>query len=148
MILLTGEDAPLLEQVSAAFTRRDVAHRRIDADDAAAARGNLFQAAFDARADALVVVEPVARKGAEPAAADDVLLREAIAACNGPTVKALFLVTCRAEDDETLRALRRAGVPYLVLRPAPLFEVRPTGVEHALQGRTVLVHEEAAALTD
>jgi hypothetical protein len=49
-------------------------------------------------------------------------LRETISAANAPGVRTEILVTRRAGGDPELRAVRRSGIPYAILRPHPLVE--------------------------
>jgi hypothetical protein len=60
----------------------------------------------------------------------------------------LVLVTSRRDEDPGLRALRQRGVPYIVLRPPPVVDLLPAGVEAALQDHTVLVPAEVSAATE
>ncbi|XYI03914.1 hypothetical protein ACMHYB_30800 [Sorangium sp. So ce1128] len=146
MLLITGEDPVLTEQVCGGLSQRGIAHSRVDAAHATAERGNLFQAALDARATGIAVVEPVAWRGAPPPSPSPSaeLLAAALSATRAPGVTSLLLVTSRQDGDEGLRRVRRDGVPYIVLRPAPLFRVLPLGAERALRDRRVLIPPEVA----
>lgn len=146
MLLITGEDPVLTEQVCDGLSQRGIAHSRVDAAHATAERGNLFQAALDARATGIAVIEPVAWRGAAPPSpspsAD--LLAAALSATRAPGVTSLLVVTSRPDGDEGLRRIQRDGVPYIVLRPAPLFRVLPLGAERALRDRRVLIPPDVA----
>ncbi|AUX43734.1 uncharacterized protein SOCE26_051880 [Sorangium cellulosum] len=147
MLLVTGEDPVLTEQVCDGLSQRSIAHSRVDAAHATAERGNLFQAALDARASGIVVIEPVAWRGATPQPSPSpsaALIAAALSATRAPGVTSLTLVTSRRDDDEGIRRVRRDGAPYIVLRPAPLFRVLPLGAERALRDRRVLIPPEVA----
>lgn len=146
MLLITGEDPVLTEQVCDGLSQRSIAHSRVDAAYATAERGNLFQAALDARATGIMVIEPVAWRGAPPPSPSPSaeLLTAALSATRAPGVTSLLLVTSRRDDDEGIRRLRRDGTPYVVLRPAPLFQVLPRGAERSLRDRRVLIPPDVA----
>lgn len=112
MILVTGND-PAVEDVCAALDRVGRAHRRVDALDA--------EQAWQAGATAVVLVESVPRLDAAARRADRGL-REIISAANAPGVRTAIIVTPRADADPELRAVRRSGIPYAILRPHPLVE--------------------------
>jgi uncharacterized protein YbjT (DUF2867 family) len=66
-------------------------------------------------------------------------LREIIAAANAPGVRSAIIVTPRPDDDAELRAVRRSGIPYTILRP-------PAVVERATDpDASVLVSRELAS---
>jgi hypothetical protein len=145
MLLISGVDPALTEQVCHGLSQRNIAHCRVDPGHATAEHGNLFQAALDARATGLVVLEPLAWRGSPPPAqGGDELLGAALSAARAPGVSSLLLVTQRPDGDGGLRRLRRDGVPYVVLRPAPLFHMLPLDVERSLAARRVLIPAEVA----
>ncbi|WP_437321844.1 hypothetical protein [Sorangium sp. So ce385] len=146
MLLITGEDPVLTEQVCDGLSQRGIAHSRVDAAHATAERGNLFQAALDARATAIAVIEPVPWRGATPPAPSPSagLLAAALSATRAPGVTSLLVVTSRPDGDEGIRRIRRDGAPYIVLRPAPLFRVLPPDAARALGDRRVLIPPEVA----
>lgn len=145
MLLITGDDPVLTEQICEGLSHRGIAHLRVDGEHATAERGNLFQSALDARASGVVLIEPLAWRGAAPPPPpSDELLSAALSATHAPGVTSLLLVTSRRDDDDGLRRLRRDGVPYVVLRPAPLYRLLPSGVEASLEGRRVLVPADVA----
>lgn len=146
MLLITGDDPVLTEQICEGLSHRGIAHLRVPGDHATAERGNLFQSALDARANGIVLIEPLAWRGAAPPPPpSDELLSAALSATHAPGVTSLLLVTSRRDDDNGLRRLRRDGVPYVVLRPAPLFRFLPSGVEALLKDRRVLIPPDVAA---
>jgi hypothetical protein len=136
MLLVAGPDneiaARLCEALAAArtrFERRD----RID-----------FDAAWTARASALLLVEPLARAGqGPPAAGDAAALEDLLRAADAPGVSRILLITPRPDADGGLLRLRRSGAAYVVLRPAPLLDVRAESLD--LAGRRVLVPRALAA---
>jgi hypothetical protein len=137
MLLVAGPDneitARLCEALAAArtrFERRD----RID-----------FDAAWTARASALLLVEPLARAGqGPPAAGDAAALEDLLRAADAPGVSRILLITRRPDADGGLLRLRRSGAAYVVLRPAPLLDVRAESLVD-LAGRRVLVPRALAA---
>jgi hypothetical protein len=143
MLVVTGEDSPLVDRLCRALEDAHVPHRRFAAAEAAE-HGTLFQAAFEQHATAVVLVEPMARIGVSPPAASETLLDAALAATSAPGVGLLVLATARADDDPGLRRVKQRGVPYVVLRAAPLFDLAREH-ELGLGGETVLVPAEAAA---
>lgn len=146
MLLITGDDPVLTEQICEGLSHRGITHLRVAGDYATAERGNLFQSALDARAGGVVLIEPLAWRGAAPPPSpSEELLSAALSATHAPGVTSLLLVTSRRDDDDGLRRLRRDGVPYVVLRPAPLFRLLPSGVEASLKDRRVLVPADVAA---
>ncbi|WP_437821508.1 hypothetical protein [Sorangium sp. So ce1078] len=142
MLLITGEDPVLTEQVCDGLSQRGIAHSRVDAARATAERGNLFQAALDARATGIAVIEPVPWRGAPPPPPSAGLLAAALSATRAPGVTSLLVVTSRPDGDEGIRRIRRDGAPYIVLRPAPLYRVLPPGAERSLRDRRVQVPPE------
>jgi hypothetical protein len=126
MILVTGDD-PAVDTLCAALDKIGRAHRRVAALDA--------EQAWQAGATAVVLVESVPRlDDAAAARRADRGLREIISAASAPGVRTAILVTPRADADPELRAVRRSGIPYAILRPHPLVEpsTEPVLVPRAL----------------
>ena len=111
MILVTGDD-PSVDALCAALGKIGRAHRRVEALDA--------DQAWQAGATAVVLIESVPRL--DDARRADRGLREIISAANAPGVRTAILVTPRPDADPELRAVRRSGIPYAILRPHPLVE--------------------------
>ena len=137
MLLVAGPDneiaARLCEALAAAGTRFE--HRdRID-----------FDAAWTAGASALLLVEPLVPAGqGPPAAGDAAALDDLVRAAEAPGVSRILLITPRPDGDGGLIRLRRSGAAYVVLRPAPLLDVRTESLAD-LAGRRVLVPRALAA---
>lgn len=111
MILVTGHD-PSVDALCATLGKIGRPHRRVEALDA--------EQAWQAGATAVVLVESVPRLNEAWRA--DRSLREIISAANAPGVRTAMLVTPRPDADPELRAVRRSGIPYAILRPHPLVE--------------------------
>jgi hypothetical protein len=149
MFLVTGEDPSLIDRLCSRLTRAGVAHRAVDASHAVADPGNLFAEAFESRAVGVIALEPLVwKEGPAPAAGDGRLLEAALRAGSAPGMSLLLLVTSRGDEDPGLRALRQRGVPYIVLRPPPVVDLLPAGIEAALRDHTVLVPAEVSAATE
>jgi hypothetical protein len=131
MLLVTGADQSVLDRVcrSLADQHFDRAHH-ID-----------FDRAWRARATTLLHVEELPRLAGPPPAPPQPLT-DLVEAAEAPSVRRVILVTARDDLDEDLRLLRRSGVPYLILRPAPLLEVDAFRAD--IEGRRILVPEEVA----
>lgn len=132
MLLATGADQAVLDRICRSLegTPLDRAHH-ID-----------FDRAWRAGATTLLHVEELPRLGGPPPATP-LPLDDLIEAAEAPSVRRVLLVTARDDVDDGLRALRRSGAAYLVLRPAPLLEI--DAVREAIGGRRILVPEEVAS---
>jgi len=112
MILITGND-PIVDGLCSALDALGSPYRRVDKLDA--------DHAWEQLATAVMLVEPLPRVGAS-ASASERGLREIISAANAPKVRNAIIVTPRPDADAELRAVRRSGIPYTILRPLPMFE--------------------------
>jgi hypothetical protein len=112
MILISGKDSiadilcTALDSIGRAYCRVD----ELDSHDA-----------WRLRATTIIAVEELPRVAA-PAPATGRGLRDVISAANAPGVRDVIIVTSRPDDDAELRAVRRSGIPYTILRPSPIFE--------------------------
>lgn len=129
MILITGNDS-LVASLCSALETLGRPYRRVDELDA--------DQAWEQRATTVMLVEPLPRV-AQTASASDRGLREIISAANAPGVRSAIIVTPRPDADAELRAVRRSGIPYTIVRPLPLVE--PTNDP----AKPVLVARELAA---
>jgi hypothetical protein len=136
MILVTGND-PVVEALCAALDAAGRDHRRVDALS--------HEAAVSARAKTVVLIEPLPRFGAPPPTHERAL-RELISAANAPGVRTAIVVTSRPDADPELRAVRRSGIPYTILRPLPLVDPVREPARRVLVPRQVAA-EPAAAVT-
>jgi hypothetical protein len=112
MILITGND-PIVDGLCSALDSLGCRYRRVDKLDADNAR--------ELRATCVMLVEPLPRVAAT-ASASERGLREIISAANAPGVGSAIIVTPRLDADPELRAIRRSGIPYTILRPLPVIE--------------------------
>jgi len=146
MILVDGND-PVVEALSAALEAAGREHRRVDALS--------HEAAVSARAKTVVLIEPLPRfdASAPPSASappppheHERGLRALISAANAPGVRTAIIVTARPDADPELRAVRRSGIPYTILRPLPLVDPVREPARRVLVPRQVAA-EPAAAVT-
>jgi len=112
MILISGND-PIVDGLCSALDSLGRPYRRVDDLDAGHA--------WELHATTVMLVEPLPRVTA-PAPASERGLREIISAANAPGVRRAIIVTPRPDADAELRAVRRAGIPYTILRPLPVVE--------------------------
>jgi hypothetical protein len=112
MILITGND-PIVDGLCSALDSLGRPYCRVDKLDA--------DHAWELHATTLVLVEPLPRVGAT-ASASERGLREIISGANMPGVRSAIIVTPRPDADAELRAVRRSGIPYTILRPLPVVE--------------------------
>lgn len=112
MILIAGNDA-IVDCLCSALDSLERPYRRVDQLET----GHTWEL----RATTLVLVEPLPRV-ATTASASDRGLREIISAANVPGVRSAIIVTSRPDADAELRATRRSGIPYTILRPLPVVE--------------------------
>ena len=112
MILITGND-PIVDGVCSALDSLGRPYRRVDQLDA--------NYAWELHATTMILVEPLPRVAAT-ASASERGLREIISAANAPGVRSAIIVTPRPDADAELRAVRRSGISYTILRPLPVIE--------------------------
>jgi hypothetical protein len=93
------------------------------------------------------LVEPLSRVGA-PASASERGLREIISAANAPGVRTAIIVTPRPDADAELRAVRRSGIPYTIVRPLPVFERVAGADERVLVARDLSAAPASAVTVD
>jgi hypothetical protein len=133
MILISGDD-PIVDGLCSALDSLGRPYRRVDNLDAGYA--------WELRATTVMLVESLPRVTAT-ASASERGLREIISAANAPGVRSAIIVTPRpdADADAELRAIRRSGIPYTILRPLPVVERasdpdKPVLVTRELAGAT------------
>ncbi|MCA9674921.1 MAG: hypothetical protein H6709_21240 [Kofleriaceae bacterium] len=136
MILITGDD-PILDGLCDALEQRGHAHTRAAALDASEA--------WTLRPEAIVVVESLPRV-ATATSPPERALAELVSAANAPGVRRAVIVTPRPDDDPALRAVRRSGIPYTILRPRPIAEQRGETSTRVLLDRA-LASAPAVAVT-
>jgi hypothetical protein len=112
-------------------------YRRVDHLDAGHA--------WELRATTVMLVEPLPRVTA-PASASERGLRAILSAANAPGVRRAIIVTPRPDADAELRAVRRAGIPYAILRPLPVVE-QATAAEKPVLVTRELAGAPVAAVT-
>ncbi len=137
-ILIVAGDGPVARRVSQQLSDLEIDFHWVDPDKVDLDEGDLFQAAFDHGATAVLLVEPLQRWGATSPPPRPDLVRAAMAASRAPGVTALGWVTQRAADDEAIGELRRSGKPYGVLQVGPILELAVDEGVAAGQRRTVL----------
>src|ERR1044071_8319681 len=129
MILICGNDT-IVAGLCSALDSLGRPYRRVDNLDAGHA--------WELHATTVILVESLPRVTAT-ASASERGLREIISAANAPGVRSAIIVTPRPDADADLRAVRRSGIPYTILRSLPV-------VEHASDPDTpVLVTRELAS---
>lgn len=128
MILVSGNDT-IVDSLCSALGSLGHPYRRVDNLDAGHA--------WELHATTVILVESLPRVTAM-ASASERGLREIISAANAPGVRSAILVTPRLDADAELRAVRRSGIPYTILRPLAVVE-RASDPD-----RTVLVTRELA----
>ena len=136
MILVTGNE-PIVDGVCSALDSLGRAYRRVDRLDA----DHVWQEG----ATTVVLVEPLPRMAGSLSASERGL-REVISAANAPGVRSAVIVTPRPDVDAELRAVRRSGIPYTILRPLPVVEPGSEADPHVLVTRE-LAGAPAAAVT-
>ena len=136
MILITGNDT-IVDALCSALDSLGRPYRRADELDA--------DHAWELHATTVILVEPLPRVGAT-ASASERGLREIISAANAPGVRSAIIVTPRPDADAELRAVRRSGIPYTILRPLPVVEQASDPDEPVLVARE-LAGAPAAAIT-
>lgn len=112
MILITGND-PIVDGLCSALDSLGRPYCRVDKLDA--------NHAWELRATTVILVEPLPRVAAT-ASASERGLHEFISTANAPGARSAILVTPRPDADAELRAVRRSGIPYTILRPLPVVE--------------------------
>lgn len=112
MILISGNDS-IVDGLCSALDALGRSYCRVDKLDA--------DRVWEVHATTVMFVEPLPRVAAK-ASASERGLREIISAANAPGVRSAIIVTPRPDVDAELRAVRRAGVPYTILRPLPVVE--------------------------
>jgi hypothetical protein len=113
MILITGDD-PIVDGLCTALDSLERPFRRVDQLDAGHA--------WELRATTIVLVEPLPRVADTASALERGSLREVISAANAPGVQSAIIVTPRPDANAELRAIRRSGIPYIIVRPLPVLE--------------------------
>jgi hypothetical protein len=126
-------DVVVSDRLCEALARDSITFRRADRLE--------FEEAWAARATTLLFIEPLTRFGTSSPPGPS-SLAGLVQAAEAPCVSRLILVTSRGDTDPELRRVRASGVPYLVIRPAPLVDAG--GGWHALRGRSVLIPQELA----
>ena len=112
MILITGNET-IVDGLCSALESLARPYRRVDKLDAVHT--------WELHATTVILVEPLPRVGAT-ASASERGLREIISAANAPGVRSAIIVTPRPDADAELRAVRRSGIPYTIIRPLPVVE--------------------------
>ena len=140
MVVVIGREPRVLTAIFAALGDAGVrAHGAVtDWEDDTA---DLFDEVFAQSATHVVGIERLDRLG-EPSperTTDGAFLERCIRACRGPTRPVLVWVTSRGDRDPALDTLQRSGVPYVVLRAAPLVELPDAVAEAAWAGQRILV---------
>jgi hypothetical protein len=159
MIVVTGSEPAVVSAVVAAAGDRGVrahawAFRPDDSESDVVAHMRELDASV------LVVIEPLRwLDGRHPTRTDSALLEEALRAARSAHGARIVLVTARRPDDPGVERIRRAGVGYVVLRPAPLaapawakrLRERPVFVPASLRpppAGVCALHELAEAVAD
>jgi hypothetical protein len=136
MILITGNDT-IVDGLCSALDSLGRPYCRVDKLDA--------DHAWELHATTVILVEPLPRVGAT-ASASERGLRELISAANARVVRSAIIVTPRPDADAELRAVRRSGIPYTILRPLPVVEQASAPDEPVLVARD-LADAPATAIT-
>lgn len=136
MILITGNE-PIVDGLCSALDSLGRAYRRVDKLDA----GHVWEL----RATTVMLVEPLPRVAAS---ASERSLREVISAANAPGVRSAVIITRRPDADAELRAVRRSGIPYTILRPLPVVERAFEADQFVLVTREVAGAPAAAVTAD
>lgn len=117
MILETTGNGPLGVAVRGAIQRLGEEARTVQADDA-----DLFARAFDCRAIVAAAAPDLLDGRLTPSPSPD-RMRAVVGAANAPGVRLVVLVVPASEAyAETELVLKRDGIPYVILRCAPLVE--------------------------
>jgi len=111
MILISGND-PIVNRLCTALESLERPFCRVDHLDA--------DHAWELHATTILLVEPLPRVG--DTASERGALRQLISAANAPGVRSAIIVTPRPDADAELRAIRRSGIPYTIVRPLPVLE--------------------------
>jgi hypothetical protein len=136
MILISGND-PIVDGLCSALDSLGRPYCRVDNLDAGHA--------WELHATTVMLVEALPRMTAT-ASASERDLRELISAANAPGVRSAILVTPR--PDAELRAVRRSGIPYAILRPLPIVERASDPDNRVLVTRELASAPAAAVTTD
>jgi hypothetical protein len=138
MILITGNDT-IVDILCSALDSFGRPYRRVDKLGAVHA--------WELHATTVILVEPLPRVGAT-ASASERGLREIISAANAPGVRNAIIVTPRPDADAELRAVRRSGIPYAILRPMPVVERTSDPDKPVLVARELAGAPATAVTTD
>jgi len=144
MLLLVANGTDPARAIAGELKRREIDHLLVDGPELLQRDESLFMRAFKAKAEGIVLVDELALLGGgEPASpAGDELVKAALGATNAPGVGWLAVVTSRPDSDEGLRAIRKHGTPYTIVRTGPVFCCQAGDIDPA--GRTVLVPKPLA----
>jgi hypothetical protein len=138
MVLLGGDDEALGARLDEALGARGTPHLL--------ARTMDFDEVRRARAWAVLWIEPIPRAGTPAPAPRD--LAPVLSAVTAAGCRLLVLVTAQAPGDPGPRALRRSGVPYVIVRAPRLVDLAAPPASAALRGKTVLVPRDVAEQAD
>jgi hypothetical protein len=136
MILISGND-PIVDCLCSALDALGRTYHRVEALDA--------NHAWELRATTVVLVEQLPRVTAM-ASASERGLREIISAANAPGVRSAVILPHRSDADAELRALRRSGIPYTILRPLPVVD-RALDTSHPVLVARDVARAPATAVT-
>ena len=140
MVVVTGNSPRIVECVGRAVERAGHEVHHVDAESVAADRSLLFMLGMQTRVSGVLVID------VEPARVDgtsDRTLAHALASTSAAGMGPLVVVTWRRNDDPALEAIRRDGVPYVIVRlEAPRADVHCG--DESVDGRTVLVQRDLA----
>lgn len=143
-LLLIGGEASLVEPVSRLLKDRDVAVQVVDPRSDGVTPDAMFDAAFDSRATAVVLIDSLQRHGGQLVSPLDELLTAALRATRAPMVTGFGLVTTR-EDTAALTELKKRGKPFGVLRLAPLIELEVSDAVSRGTTKSVLLNHDIAS---
>ena len=138
MILISGND-PIVDGLCSALDALGRPYQRVEALGA--------DHAWELHATTVIPVESIPRVGAT-ASASERGLREIISAANAPGVRSAIIVTARPDADAELRAVRRSGIPYTILRPLPVVERASDPDKPVLVARELAGAPATAVTTD
>ena len=136
MVVVVGREGRVIAKILQALADENVrAHGGVTQDPA-----DLFGLVTELGCRAVVGVGPLTWWGDPASGATDLeLLDQCLAAAQSPVRPRLVWVSSQGPLDEEAKRIRRSGIPYFVVRAAPLVPLASQELATAIEGHEVLV---------